>query len=587
MCSTGPVATTSETVATIPETVAEAYLLALKARGVDFLFGNAGTDFAPIIEALARAEADGLDVPEAVEIIHETLTTGMAYGYYLATGKPQAAMVHVNVGLANAVMGIINASKGRVPMLFTSGRTPLTEHGRVGSRNAPIHWGQEMFDQGGMVREFVKWDHELVAGEQVVDLVDRALSIAQAEPKGPTYLSLPREVLAERWPTDVAADLVSGVTIPSAPHPDPVAIAEAVAMLAEAEHPLIVASGGDEAIFAAVSALAEEFAVPVCQFWRTSPVISTTHPFFAGESPKAELARADLVISLDTLVPWMPASMPLRDGARVIQLGPDPLFNDTPARSFPADLMITSSVAPALTAIHAGLKLVADPDLVDGRRQALVPELAVRRTRERAAGAFAGDGAAMSPEFMSRVIGETVGPDAIVVNELGLAPATMDFTQHDSYFGPAISAGLGWGVPAALGIALANKRAGNKRQVVACTGDGSYVFANPAACHHTAAALGLGLLMVVADNRVWNAVRRATIAVYPEGRAATAAKMPLSSLEPAPDYPKLVEAYGGHGEHVDDPTELAAALRRALAVTATGRQALVSVHCSYSDQANR
>ena len=121
------------------------------------------------------------------------------------------------------------------------------------------------------------------------------------------------------------------------------------------------------------------------------------------------------------------------------------------------------------------------------------------------------------------------------------------------------------------------------KTVLACVGDGSYVFANPAACHHAAAALGLGLLTVVADNRVWNAVRRSTIAVYPEGHARASNAMPLSSLEPAPDYPKLVEAYGGHGEHVAVPEQLRPALERALEVTAGGRQALVSVHCSYPD----
>ena len=192
----------------------------------------------------------------------------------------------------------------------------------------------------------------------------------------------------------------------------------------------------------------------------------------------------------------------------------------------------------------------------------------------------------MTPEFMSRVISDVLhevsGPDAIVVNELGLEPSVMTFSNWDSYFGPSISAGLGWGVPAALGMKLAHP----DRTVVACTGDGSYVFANPAACHQTAASLGLGLLTIVADNRVWNAVRRSTIAVYPEGRAAASARMPLSSLDPAPDYPKIVEAYGGHGEHVSEPDQLRPALERALAVTATGRQALLSVHCSYPDFAH-
>ena len=182
---------------TAPETVAESYLSLLKSRGVDWLFANAGTDFAPIIEGLTRGNAVGLDMPEAVAITHENVAVGMAHGYYLVTGRPQAVMFHVNVGTANALMGLINAARDNVPIFFTSGRTPITEAGRTGSRDLPIHWGQEMFDQAGMLREVVKWDYELRYGEQVEAIVDRALAIAMSEPKGPIYLSLPREVLAE------------------------------------------------------------------------------------------------------------------------------------------------------------------------------------------------------------------------------------------------------------------------------------------------------------------------------------------------------------------------------------------------------
>jgi acetolactate synthase-1/2/3 large subunit len=571
---------------TTPATVAEAYLLALKARGVDYLFGNAGTDFAPVIEALAGAGERGLEVPEAVEIVHETLTAGMAYGYYLATGRPQAAMVHVNVGLANSVMGLINACRGQVPMLFTSGRTPITEHGRVGSRNVPIHWGQEMFDQGGMVREFVKWDNELRAGEQVVDQVDRALAIAQAEPKGPTYLSLPREVLAEPLPPGFTFP-ASGPAVPSPPHPEPSALARAAELLAGAEHPLVITSGGDRDLFEVLGPFAERFAVPVSQFWRTSCALPTTHPYYAGEVPKADLAGADVVVVLSSMVPWMPDRMPLRDGASVISIGADPLFAGIPTRSFPAELAMTATPAAAVRALHSALDDLgaAGAAATEARRRSLPPELRARRERERAAGQDPG-GVPMTPEYMSRVIGEAIGPDAIAVNELGLAPGVMDFSRWDSYFGPPISGGLGWGVPTALGLALGHRKEGTGRQVVAVIGDGSYLFANPAACHHCAASLGLGLLTIVADNRVWNAVRRSTIAVYPEGRAAATRTMPLSSLEPAPDYPKLVEAYGGHGEHVAEPEQLKGALNRALEVTAAGRQALVSVHCSYPDFAH-
>lgn len=566
-----------------PRTVAEAYLTALKSRGVDWIFGNAGTDFAPVIEALAAAGDDGSTMPRPVEIIHETVAVAMAHGYYLMTGRPQCVMVHVNVGTANALMGVMNAMRGSVPILFSSGRTPITEQGRLGSRNAPIHWGQEMFDQGGMLREFVKWDNELRAGEQVVELVDRALAISQAEPKGPIYLSLPREVLAESLPEGFTFDEEPSVTVPSAPHPDPAAIARAVELLAEAENPLIITSDGGEALFGELGDLAERFAIPVVQFWRTSPAISTEHEMYAGESPRPLLAEADVVVVLDTMVPWMPGRMPLRDGATVIQVGPDPLFSDVPVRNFPADLVITSTSPAAVAALAAGLTEVGHHDnpSTTARRESLVPKLAARRRSELATGDEPG-GTPMSPEFMSRTISDVIGPDAVVVNELGLATAPMRFTRHDSMFGPSVSAGLGWGGGAALGAKLADP----DRLVVWTTGDGSYVFSNPAAVHHGAASLNLGLLTIVADNRVWNAVRRATIAVYPEGAAAASSTMPLSSLDPAPDYTKFVEAYGGYGEQVSDPADLRGALERAIEVTSSGRQALLSVHVSYPDVAN-
>ena len=99
----------------------------------------------------------------------------MAHGYYLATGKPQAVMVHVNVGTANAVNGIINAARDRIPILFTAGRTPITERGLHGARDLCIHWAQESFDQAAMIREYVKWDYELRNFTQLEAVVDRAL----------------------------------------------------------------------------------------------------------------------------------------------------------------------------------------------------------------------------------------------------------------------------------------------------------------------------------------------------------------------------------------------------------------------------
>src|SRR5271167_5225370 len=104
-------------------------------------------------------------------------------------------MLHVNVGLANSINALIDASRDRVPLLLTSGRTPITENGPSGTRSVYIHWAQEMFDQAGMLREFVKWDYEMRRPDQIADVVARAMEIATTSPAGPVYLSLPREVL--------------------------------------------------------------------------------------------------------------------------------------------------------------------------------------------------------------------------------------------------------------------------------------------------------------------------------------------------------------------------------------------------------
>src|SRR4051812_4722669 len=173
---------------------AQAYIARLAERGVDYVFANAGTDFAPIVEALAHAT--GAKAPRFITVPHENVAMAMAHGYYRISGKPAAVMVHVTVGTANAINGIINAARDNVPILLVAGRTPLTETGSIASRNRSIHWGQESFDQGGMLREYVKWDYELRDGQPVAAVVDRALDIAMSAPRGPVYLTLPREVLS-------------------------------------------------------------------------------------------------------------------------------------------------------------------------------------------------------------------------------------------------------------------------------------------------------------------------------------------------------------------------------------------------------
>ncbi len=217
---------------------AEAFLRGLADHGVDYFFCNPGTDFPPIVEAFARAKKTNAKVPKPILVPHENLAVGMAHGAYLMTGRPQAVMVHVNVGTANTINNLINLSRDRVPLVLAAGRTPITEKGSFGSRSRPIHWAQEMFDQAGMLRELVKWDYELRQPNQIGDVVARSVEVAMAHPRGPVYLVLPREPLAAPLAEPIGP--LKPRPQAAATFPDPAAVATLAEWIAAAERPLIV-----------------------------------------------------------------------------------------------------------------------------------------------------------------------------------------------------------------------------------------------------------------------------------------------------------------------------------------------------------
>lgn len=173
-------------------------------------------------------------------------------------------MAHTNVGLANCAIGAINMATEHVPVLLFSGRTPTLEQGRLGARTVPIGWGQEMRDQTALVREATKWDYELRFPEQALEIVDRAYAIASSTPRGPVYVSLPREVLCEPCPAD-------GLNAPSRMAPVGVgpaagALETAASWLVAARYPVIVAQRGAGSAegFAALAALADAWAIRWC-----------------------------------------------------------------------------------------------------------------------------------------------------------------------------------------------------------------------------------------------------------------------------------------------------------------------------------
>src|SRR5262245_41480572 len=247
-------------------TTAQAYLELLRDRGIEYFLGNAGTDFAPLVEAFATLEVEGRPAPRPLVVPHEFVAVSMGHGYALGAGKPLAVMVHVTVGTGNASTPIISASRANVPILMSAGRTPITEEGLPGARDLHIHWAQESFDQAAMLREYVKWDYELRTPVQLESVVDRALEVMLAEPPGPVYLTLPREVLAAKTPP-LSINSPARRQMQAERFPDPARIEEAGRLLARASSPLILvsAAGRDPRAVAALVALAEAGGIPVVE----------------------------------------------------------------------------------------------------------------------------------------------------------------------------------------------------------------------------------------------------------------------------------------------------------------------------------
>ena len=557
--------------------VADAYLDLLHKRGMRYLFGNGGTDFGPIIDAYARRLSDGLPVPEPVTVPHEIVAVAMAHGYTMVTGEPQAVMVHTVAGTANSIGGLINANRSQIPMLFSAGRTPLTEGELVGSRDLHIHWAQESFDQGAMAREWVKWDYELRTGADLEGIVDRALAITRNEPQAPVYLTLPREVLAATGEADAGGAagrprMNAGETVAA-----PEAIGHAARLLANADNPVLITRsvGRDPLAVAPLTKLAERLAMCVVDPYPTHMNMAQDHRLYLAADPGRYLERADVVVVVENDVPWTPKRSEPDAEATVIGIGTDPLQSNYPVRGFRVDLSLAGTTRLTLEALVDALNhCEVDAAAAVARAERWSDEHQKLRAAAAAKATDGGDNDMLDKAWMSACIEESRSPDTIIVNELGFDTTQLRLTEPGSFFGVSGAGVLGWGLGAALGAKLAAP----DKTVIACIGDGSYMFGAPTAAHWVSRQMNLPVIYLVWNNETWGAVKRATKMVYPEGWAVKTGEFPFSDLGPSVDYEMICQAAGGHAERVEGPEEFPAALDRARkAVEQDGRQALLNL----------
>ena len=568
-------------------TTSTAFLEALAEAGVRYIFANLGSDHPGLIEAFAQAKAEGREdaYPRLVVCPHETVALSAAHAYAMVTGQPQAVVVHVDAGTQNLGGAVNNAARGRVPVLIFAGMAPYTQEGELpGGRNEFIHWIQDVRDQRGILRGYVKYDNEIRTGRNVKQLVHRALQIARSEPAGPVYLVGPRETMEEPIePYAVRPEAFTAVA--------PAALAgeiaaEIAAALAGARHPLIVTSylGRDPAAVTKLVELSELLAIPVVESMAYHVNFPADHPMHAGYqfhsvAQNPVLAQADAILAIDSDVPWIPSVNRPSADAVIFCVDMDPLkpamnMWHIPARRFAA---ANSRIALEQIAQVVRDNELGDADAVRARwaetSRAHDAEIAEREKREQQPG----DGT-VTPEYLTACVRRLLqDSDALVLTEVVTNSKTVAEHLRANKPGSVLHHGggsLGWAGGAAVGAKLAAP----ERTVVSLVGDGSYLFGVPSSAHWVARRYGAPALTVIYDNRGWAAPRFSTLQVHAHGAAAAADDFHVS-FEPEVDLPGVAAAAGGaYGVTVTDPEELPRVLQDALAVVHGGRSAVVSVH---------
>jgi acetolactate synthase-1/2/3 large subunit len=547
--------------------------------GVEYLFCNFGTDHAPIIEEMARMEETGAPFPRPILCPHENTAMHMAAGYALATGRAQGVMVHVDVGTANAAMGMHNLFRTRIPVLLMAGKAPYTSGNElVGSRDTYVHFVQEPFDQGCLVRPYMKWEWTLPSGIVVKEALRRAHSIMHSEPCGPVYLMMQRETLTQPWSVDevrrYAADQFGRTSVGQA---DPELISELADRIVNAEQPiLLTAYAGRNP--RAVHAMAElsEFAGIALIESHGSTNIPNTLGCFVGYSADKHVAKADLGMLVDIDVPWFPSDVQPKANSFWAHIDIDILKEASPMWTFPGNLRMQGDSGHILTQLLEELKKKATPSFKQkaaARVAQLKKEHAAFRERAVKLATEKGTKNEINSHYLMSELNKLLGPNDVVFNEAirntGAVSVQIERPQANTMMRSA-GGGLGW----SGGFALGAKLAAPDRMMVQVVGDGSFYFGNPSSVFSASAQYKLPILIIVTDNTGWGAVKASTLRVFPHGEAVAADDF-QSKLLPDVDFSKIAEAFGAYGEKIGDPEAVPAALARCVKEVRNGRTAIL------------
>jgi len=558
-------------------TTADALLEAFEETGISYLFSNLGSDHPALIEGLAKARAQGRPLPKVIISPHEYVALSAAHGYYQLSGQTQGVLVHTDVGTQNLGGSLHNAARSKVPVFIFSGETPYTMEGELmGSRNSPINYLQNVYDQRGIVRGYVKWEYDIRTGKNVKQLVYRAMQMANTEPKGPVYLTGAREVLEE--------DVQPKNDLSSRWKPkEPMAITDAgieqiITSLANAENPILITSylGRNKESVDLLVEFCEMFSIPVIENNPSYMNYPTEHSLHMGFEGGELLDSADVVVVMDCDVPWVPTVNELQDSCKVIFIDNDPIKEKIPLAYIPADLTFQADSYHALTQlVEFAKRLNLDQSIIEERFNRIKELHNNQRNEWRQREVFPSNGV-ITPEWIATCLRNVIDEDTIILNETITSTSAVfkgiPRTKPGSMFGNG-GTSLGWSGGAAIGAKLAQP----DKTVVSLTGDGTYLFSVPSSVHWMSRKYQAPFLTIIFNNQGWNATKINLLKQHPNGIAKRDDHYWVNFDKPA-DLAKIAEAAGGaFAQTISEPGELESALKNAIEMVNSGRSAVIDV----------
>jgi acetolactate synthase-1/2/3 large subunit len=557
---------------------ADAMLEALREWGVSYLFSNLGSDHPALIEGLAKAKAQNRTLPEVILCPHEFVALSAAHGYALLSGKAQGVIVHTDVGTQNLGGSLHNVQRSRVPAFIFAGETPFTMEGELpGGRNAHINHLQNVYDQRGIVRSYVKWDYDIRTGKNVKQLVYRAMQLAHSDPQGPVYLTGAREVLEEE--VAPSADLsawwkpIAKIPLPSS------GVEQIVGALSEARFPLIITSylGRNAEAVPLLVELCEKLAIPVIEQHATHMNFPGDHPLHLGFEGGDLLGLADVILVIDSDVPWVSANGRPSENCKVFYIDMDPIKEDIPLWHTPAESFFRADACEALKQLNEYVRQTGPHGEHIKERYNRVADMHKQQRWEWSERERHSSGDAITPEWLTVCLRNVIDSDAIVMNETITNAAVV--AQHLPRTKPAtmfVNGGtsLGWSGGAAFGAKLAKP----EKTVINLTGDGAYLLGVPSSVYWMSRRYKAPFLTVIYNNQGWNATKRNLLKLYPDGIAKRDDRYWVNFDQPA-DLAKIAEAAGGaYARTVKRVDELEEALKKGLEAVGRGQSAVIDVH---------